>query len=179
MKKSISTQSGFTLVELMVVVAIIGVLSAVAVPNFKKYQAKAKQSEAKIGLAALYAVEVAALGDYDTYGTCITALGMDTPARGYYGLGFIADAPAATLQISTRGNVACTAAGFWLVPALAVNQLKTSGVFPVASTVAIAPANAAIGPTFTASAEGNISLALIDIWTIDQAKALKNPTQGF
>jgi type IV pilus assembly protein PilA len=49
-----SAQEGFTLVELMVVVAIIGVLSAVAVPNFKKYQAKSKSSEAKLQLSAAY-----------------------------------------------------------------------------------------------------------------------------
>ena len=57
--KKQATEAGFTLVELMIVVAIIGVLSAVAVPNFKKYQAKAKTSEAKIQLAAAYTAEQA------------------------------------------------------------------------------------------------------------------------
>ena len=42
-----SKEKGFTLVELMVVVAIIGLLSAVAIPNFQKYQARSKTSEAK------------------------------------------------------------------------------------------------------------------------------------
>lgn len=44
---NISNSEGFTLVELMIVVAIIGVLAAVAIPNYQKFQAKARQSEAK------------------------------------------------------------------------------------------------------------------------------------
>ena len=51
MKKIFRSKKGFTLVELMVVVAIIGVLTSVAIPNFKRYQAKSKTSEAKIQLA--------------------------------------------------------------------------------------------------------------------------------
>jgi len=87
-KKLLRDESGFTLIELMVVVAIIGVLSAIAVPNFKKYQAKAKQSEAKIQLAAVYTIEVGAMADYDSYASCILDLGYDRPARGYYVVGF-------------------------------------------------------------------------------------------
>ncbi|MFZ9621687.1 MAG: type IV pilin protein, partial [Prochlorococcaceae cyanobacterium] len=44
---------GFTLVELMVVIVIVAILSAVALPNFLKQTDKAKATEAKTGIAAV------------------------------------------------------------------------------------------------------------------------------
>lgn len=89
--KKMTSDAGFTLVELMIVVAIIGVLSAVAVPNFKKYQAKAKTSEAKVQLAAAYTAEQAFYGDFGIYATCLKYMGFD-PSREsqnrYYAIGF-------------------------------------------------------------------------------------------
>lgn len=59
MIKTLFSKKGFSLIELMIVVTIIGILAAIAVPNYQRFQAKARQSEAKSNLAALYAAEKA------------------------------------------------------------------------------------------------------------------------
>ena len=47
-------QLGFSLTELMVVVAIIGILASIAIPQYNKYQRKARQTEAKLMLSGIY-----------------------------------------------------------------------------------------------------------------------------
>jgi type IV pilus assembly protein PilA len=66
---------GFTLIELMIVVAIIGILAAIAIPNFVKFQCRSKQSEAKGNLKALYTAEESYRAEYDTYFDCPSGTG--------------------------------------------------------------------------------------------------------
>ena len=75
----------------MVVVAIIGILAAVGIPSFKKYQAKAKTAEAKIHLTAIYTVETTLQAEFDTYNPCLSKIGYNPSAESsnrYYRTGF-------------------------------------------------------------------------------------------
>lgn len=59
--------TGFTLVELMIVVVIIGILTALAVPRYIKVSARAKQSEAKEILKQIYTMQAAYFGAHQTF----------------------------------------------------------------------------------------------------------------
>ena len=69
-----TTQKGFTLIELMIVVAIIGILAAIAIPAYQNYTQKARFSETELAVASVksgidvcYQTTGNILTDCDTY----------------------------------------------------------------------------------------------------------------
>jgi type IV pilus assembly protein PilA len=74
-------KKGFTLVELMIVVAIIGILAAIAIPNFIRFQARSKQAEAKTNLKAIFTGQKSRFADRDAYSDSLGDIGF-SPERG-------------------------------------------------------------------------------------------------
>jgi len=73
MKMTLRNRKGFTLIELMIVVAIIGILAAIAIPNFLRFQLKSKTSEGKVNLAAIRTAEESYLAEFGSYVSATSA----------------------------------------------------------------------------------------------------------
>ena len=93
MKRSV--QKGFTLIELMIVVAIIGILAAVALPAYQDYTVRARVSEALVGAST------AKLNVAD-----VLSSGNPTALAAGYGLGWTA--PNASTNVATIALDAAT-----------------------------------------------------------------------
>jgi prepilin-type N-terminal cleavage/methylation domain-containing protein len=60
-------RSGFTIIELMIAIGIIGILATIAIPTLMKFQLKAKAAEVKGNLSAIRVTEEAYFGEYGSY----------------------------------------------------------------------------------------------------------------
>ncbi|HKC15418.1 MAG TPA: pilin [Steroidobacteraceae bacterium] len=154
-------QRGFTLIELMIVVAIIGILAAIAIPAYQDYTIRAQVTE---GINLADAVKVA-VADYYTQNGAFPAAGLVTAAPA--GLGFTAASTGkyGTVDILAAGVIQATFAGTIVNAKLAAAGTNVLGIsafvttngdlvwqcgVAAAPTVNIATAGAANGTTVPA-----------------------------
>jgi len=152
-------KKGFTLIELMIVVAIIGILAAIAIPNFLKFQSKSKQSEAKGNLKGIYTAETAYFGEQNTYGTFDSVNWVPVGSKRIYAYSIVGDPTGATGTDSATVKYVTTA---------------------FSSSIAMGGATPGWDPNaFTAGAAGAISNSVnADCWVIDDGNVMSNPQSG-
>ena len=180
MKKAIFNKKGFSMIELMVVVAIIGVLAAIGIPQYSKFQAKARQSEAKLSLAALFTAEESFRQEWNQFSVSLVNIGFSVQgSRLRYITGFPAGtpctdyvttggAPAETTAVThtwSNGTAVNTSSASWAVTI----DVPTASGGTCASTSFIGvaygtPASSAVNPTGTGG----------DTWTVNQTKLISN-----
>ncbi len=175
-------QKGFSLVELMIVVAIIGILAAVAIPNYIRFQNKAKQSEAKGNLQGIFTAEKAFFAEWNTYTTRFDSIGYRPEGTLNYMTGFFTDffpaAMPANFPGALNGTPTCirtNAQGVAAAPGCVAGFANWAISLP-ASTAAELGASTAAAATFNAQAKGRLNGAADDIWDINQNNNLVNTT---
>ncbi|RIL06981.1 MAG: hypothetical protein DCC71_04855 [Proteobacteria bacterium] len=67
MRRAPRTRSGFTMIEMMISVAIIGILGTIAIPAFQNYQNRSKRSEAFANLSAIEKLEKSRFGEFAAF----------------------------------------------------------------------------------------------------------------
>ena len=72
----LKSEDGFSLTELLVVVVIIGILSALAIPKFTNVTTRAKTTEAKLMLRQLYNLQMSYYLENDMYSSDLLSLGF-------------------------------------------------------------------------------------------------------
>jgi len=169
MFKMLNNKKGFTLIELMIVVAIIGILAAIAIPNFLKYQAKSKQSEAKVNLKAVFTSEQSYFAEKNTYGDLNTVNYI--PAGGWEAVKYYAFSDiAAGTAVHGAGVAPNTATAPTVGFAAGAVTNTTPGIGVIAG-----PPVAFVVTAWATITSGN---AVDDSWSINDQNNLLNETNG-
>ncbi len=151
-------QRGFTLIELMVTVAIIAIVAAIAIPNYLRYQGKARQSEAIFMLSNIFTAEITYLGEQARYGS-------------FGEIGFVLQG--SNNRYTYRSPATGGAAGSSNTPNV---DVINAGIGPTTPDNTITPSGASLvgggaPAAFTATATGNIDRdAEFDQWHVNNVK---------
>ena len=172
----------FSMIELMVVVAIIGVLAAIGIPEYSKFQAKARQSEAKLSLAALFTAEESFRQHWNSFSVDLVNVGFSVQgSRLRYATGFQAGAGCTNYSMALGAPTESTTSDYTWTDGTAVNTSGATWALGVQTKPTTASLTTCTDTTFTGTAYGTPTTSGIDpgatagdTWLIDQNKKLQN-----
>ena len=174
MKKLV--QKGFTLIELMIVVAIIGILAAIAIPNFIKFQARSKQSEAKANLKAIFTAQKAFFQEKDRFSSLTGEVGFEPERNNRYA--YFLDGT--TVAMEDRSTTLITPATSYTAIGVDVFKYTTAAITALPSGLGCGSVPAVVAPptpSFVSVAYGNIDAdAVLDMWSISSDSRVFTPS---
>ena len=110
--RNLRNRKGFTLIELMIVVVIIGILAAIAIPKFNQASARAKEKEADGILKQIYTLQNTYFAEYGQWATAYGSPGLEqvgwedpTNSLKHYALPAIGNPAAGIVMSKAAGQV--------------------------------------------------------------------------
>ena len=80
----IRNKKGFSLIELIVTIVVLGIIASLAIPLYLNYRKKAITIEAKANLSQLYKYEIDYFSEHDTFISDLNTLGFNPEGNRYY-----------------------------------------------------------------------------------------------
>jgi type IV pilus assembly protein PilA len=175
-----NSQRGFSLIELMVVVSIIAVLAAIAIPRVNRFVAKSRTSEAQVNLSSIYTFNKNFYVEYQGYTPYFTAMGYLPEGRLRYNVGFNGTTncpPAYDLTYDCSGAITSLA---YCGQGVGTGETGCDIIPGPDNTVQAIPAASGCDNTgFTARAIAKLVAGTDnDQWSINQDKNLNNVNDG-
>lgn len=180
------SQNGFSLVEIMVTVAIMGILMSIAVPNYMKVVEKGRQSQAKSYLSTVFVAETQFMKEFGNPTYCLWQIGAaPTEVGRYYSFGFLNADPTIVANSIFYSSDQSAAGRCNLGPAFGwFDSSRNDATFNCSSGVCGGTPGSVWqvnnNTDWSAGAWGQISTGsgLTDVWQIDQTKTIKQIQSG-
>lgn len=189
----LTSNKGFTLVELLIVVAIIGVLASQGVPAYKRMIQKSKKGEAQVMLGNIWTAESAFFSEYGIYGNNLFRMGAAMEGTNFiYSAGFVGTScdnnsggfrpttntapsiPPAYLDASETANP-----NFWKIGRISQAVCSPATEMADGATTFAASATGYIrggAPATMNSCGGGVTNC--DVWTLDSNRNVANASDG-